>query len=243
MISQQLTIVIPCKNEAGYLPEMLQLLAGQEDISGTRVIIADGFSTDGTRDIIDNLKVKLSPTLKIEMIDGGKVSAARNAGLKLVATPLVLFLDADTMLTNNKQIKECVNKFQKKHLHLLGAPVKGKEPFTLYAFIFLLFNIANRFLCLISPFAVGNFFLTRTDIINSLGGFDEKAIHGEDYLLSKKYSARKFGFSPYAILQDSRRFKKTGHLKFVAISVLSFFMSWNKKFFYRDIGYWGKTTT
>lgn len=221
---------------------MLELLCKQEDIYGTRVIIADGYSTDGTRDIITKLSAEFYPTLKIEMINGGKVSAARNAGLKLVTTPLVLFLDADTMLTNNKQIKDCVNKFLNKSLHLLGAPVKGKEPFTLYALIFFLFNIANKFLCLVSPFAVGNFFLTRTDIINSFGGFDEKAIHGEDYLLSKKYSARKFGFSPYPILQDSRRFKRTGHLKFVAISILSFLMSWNKKFFYRDIGYWGKSS-
>lgn len=218
---------------------MLRLLYNQEGIANTKVIIADAQSTDGTRDIITKLSAEYSPTLQIKMIEGGKVSAARNAGLQLVKTPLVLFLDADTMLTNKAQIKICVEKFLRKNLQLMGAPVKGKEPYTLYGLIFFLFNIANKILCFISPFAVGNFFLTQTEKIKSLGGFDERAIHGEDYLLSKKYSASKFGFSPYPILQDSRRFKRTGHIKFVAISILSFFMSWNKKFFYRDVGYWG----
>jgi glycosyltransferase involved in cell wall biosynthesis len=240
LIARQLTIVIPCKNEADYLPAMLQLVAGQAGIKGTRIIIADAQSTDGTRVFIQQAIISYAEILKIEMIEGGKVSAARNAGLQLVSTPLVLFLDADSMLTNEKQIQTCLEIFTSKQLELMGAPVRGKEPFTLYGLIFFLFNIANKLLRIIMPFAVGNFFLTRTETIKQLGGFDEQAIHGEDYLLSLKYSPRKFGFSPYAILQDSRRFKKTGHLKFVAISVLSFLMSWNRKFFYRDIGYWGK---
>ncbi len=240
IIAEQLTIVIPCKNEVGYLPHMLQLVAQQSGIEGTRIIIADAHSADGTREYIQQAIIDYAEVLRIEMIDGGKVSAARNAGLQLVATPLVLFLDADSMLTNENQIKQCVEKFIDRQLNLMGAPVRGKEPYTLYGLIFFLFNIANRLLRVVMPFAVGNFFLTHTEMIKQLGGFDEQAVHGEDYLLSLKYSPRKFGFSPYAILQDSRRFKKTGHIKFVAISVLSFLMSWNRKFFYRDIGYWGK---
>lgn len=240
LIAKQLTIVIPCKNEIGYLPTMLQLVAQQSGIEGTRIIIADAHSTDGTRKYIQQAFIDYADVLRIEMIDGGKVSAARNAGLQLVSTPLVLFLDADSMLTYERQIEQCVEKFLTNQFDLMGAPVRGKEPFTLYGLIFFLFNIANQLLRVVMPFAVGNFFLTRTEIIKQLEGFDEKAIHGEDYLLSLKYSPRKFGFSPYAILQDSRRFKKTGHLKFVAISILSFLMSWNRKFFYRDIGYWGK---
>jgi glycosyltransferase involved in cell wall biosynthesis len=240
IIAEQITIVIPCKNEIGYLPIMLQLVAQQSGIEGTRIIIADAHSTDGTREYIQQAKVDYAEELRIEMINGGKVSAARNAGLQLVTTPLVLFLDADSMLTNEKQIEHCLKKFTDKQLDLMGAPVRGKEPYTLYGLIFFLFNIANRLLRIVMPFAVGNFFLTRTDMTKQLGGFDEQAIHGEDYLLSMKYSPSKFGFSPYAILQDSRRFKKTGHFKFVAISILSFLMSWNRKFFYRDVGYWGK---
>ena len=240
LIAEQLTIVIPCKNEVGYLPQMLQLVAQQSNIKGTRIIIADAHSTDGTRAFIQQVIIDYAEVLRIEMIEGGKVSAARNAGLQLVTTPLVLFLDADSMLTNEKQIEQSLEKFNFKQLDLMGAPVNGKEPYTLYGIIFFLFNIANKILRFVMPFAVGNFFLTRTVMIKKMGGFDEQAIHGEDYLLSLKYSPRKFGFSPYAILQDSRRFKKTGHIKFVAISILSFLMSWNRNFFYRDIGYWGK---
>lgn len=238
MLSEQLTVVIPCKNEIGYLPNVLKILSEQEDIKGTRVIIADANSTDGTREYIQ--QNKFQGILNVEMIAGGHVAAARNAGLQLVTTPLVLFLDADALLTNTAQLKQCVEIFNSKQLHLMGAPVNGKEPYTLYGFIFFLFNVANFFLKWIMPFAVGNFFLTRTDIIKQLGGFDEKAIHAEDFLLSMQYKAGKFGLSPYAILQDDRRFRKTGYFKFVGLSVLSFFMSWNKNFFYKDRGYWGK---
>ena len=134
MLSEQLTIVIPCKNEIGYLPNVLEILSKQEDIKGTRVIIADANSTDGTREYIQ--QNKFNGVLNIEMIEGGHVAAARNAGLQLVTTPLVLFLDADALLTHSAQLKKCVEIFNSKQLHLMGAPVNGKEPYTLYGLIF-----------------------------------------------------------------------------------------------------------
>lgn len=240
MLHQQLTVVIPCKNEINYLPLVLSILAEQENIKGTRVIVADANSTDGTQEYLLNAINSFEGIIKLEVIEGGKVAKARNNGLKLVTTPLVLFLDADAMLTNNAQLQISVDKFLKKDLDLMAAPIRGKEFFSRYNIIFQLFNVFNHLFSLVQPFAIGNFFLTRTDVINHLGAFDEKAIHAEDYLLSMKYKTSKFSFSPFPIIQDSRRFKKTGYLKFLGITILSFIMQWNKKFFYRDIGYWGK---
>jgi glycosyltransferase involved in cell wall biosynthesis len=110
MIKDLLTIVIPCKNEMELIDLTLSLINKQEDISGTRVIIADS-SDDSTRDIIlsgghDNLNITI--------IDGGYPSVARNKGSELSTTPYILFLDADIFLIDNTTIKECMGIIQKQ---------------------------------------------------------------------------------------------------------------------------------
>ena len=100
MLSEQLTIVIPCKNEQGYISNLLHSIVMQYDIKGTRIIIADS-SDDDTPHVISDFKDRYKDTVNIEVIEGGLVSKARNNGAFLVKTPYVLFLDADVQFKNN----------------------------------------------------------------------------------------------------------------------------------------------
>ena len=88
-LSDNITIVVPCRNEENYISHLLESLRLQ-NIGNTKIIIAD-CSTDNTRQVIqDN-----SAGLNVEVIDGGPVSIAKNRGAQLVTTPYILFIDAD----------------------------------------------------------------------------------------------------------------------------------------------------
>ena len=73
-LSDNITIVVPCKNEENYIAHLLMHLR-QQSIGNTRIIIAD-CSTDNTREIIQIMKGELN----VEIIDGGPVSIAKNNG-------------------------------------------------------------------------------------------------------------------------------------------------------------------
>ena len=100
MIKDYLSIVIPCKNEESYIKRTLDEISIQLGINGTRVIIADGGSTDLTLQKIEEFIKSENNKLNIEVIEGGTVSVGRNKGAALVETPFILFLDADITFTD-----------------------------------------------------------------------------------------------------------------------------------------------
>ena len=217
MIKDNLTIVIPSKNESKVIDKTLTHLNKQHNIKGTRVIIAD-CSKDDTRKIISSGKYK---NLNIEIIDGGLPSVGRNKGAKLSNTEYVLFMDADTVLMDNNVIDDTIKDMYHNKLELLTCRVKsvGKDIRTNLSF--RLFNLINKFISRKTPFAVGTYFMTKTDKIKQLKGFDETYQHSEDYMLSKLYNPKNFKISKKYIGQDDRRFKKMGKFNY---------RSFNKRF-------------
>jgi glycosyltransferase involved in cell wall biosynthesis len=205
-LSDKITIVVPCKNEETYIHHLLESLRGQ-DIGNTRIIIAD-CSTDSTRQVIkDN-----SGGLNVEIIEGGPVSIAKNNGARLVATPYILFIDADVRFFKRTVIHDAVGAIESKNLDLIGLSIKCYDRDPRAKIGFIIFNTINHALKYFSPFAVGAFMLTRRDRFEEFGGFPENFSTSEDYFLSRKYSPRKFRIMRHHFGQDSRRFKKMGYL-------------------------------
>ena len=223
-IRDKITIVVPCKNEETYIHHLLDSLRGQ-DIGNTRVIIAD-CSTDNTRQVIrDN-----SFGLNIEIIDGGPVSIAKNNGARLVATPYILFIDADVRFFKNTVIQDAVDVIESKNLDLIGLKIKcyDRDPRTHLGFI--IFNTINHAMKYFAPFAVGAFMLTRKDRFEEFGGFPENFSTSEDYFLSRKYSPKKFKIVRHHFGQDSRRFKKMGYMGMAKYLVKNFVNRNNKAY-------------
>jgi glycosyltransferase involved in cell wall biosynthesis len=215
-ISDKITIVVPCKNEENYIHHLLESLRGQ-DIGDTRIIIAD-CSTDSTRQVIqDN-----SLGLRVEIIDGGPVSIAKNNGARLVDTPYILFIDADVRFFKNTVIRDAVNTIESKNLDLIGLNIKCYDRDPRAKLGFIIFNTINHALKFFSPFAVGAFMLTRRDKFEEFGGFPEQFSTSEDYFLSRKYSPRKFKIVRHHFGQDSRRFKKMGYMGMAKYLVKNF---------------------
>jgi glycosyltransferase involved in cell wall biosynthesis len=224
ILSEKITIVVPCKNEQDYISHLLLHLRNQL-IGSTRIIIAD-CSTDNTREVIQATKGKLN----VEIIDGGPVSIAKNNGAKLVTTPYILFIDADVRFFSDTVIRDAVAEMESKNLDLIGLNIKCYDRDKRATIGFAVFNGINRILKHFSPFAVGAFMLTRRDRFEEFGGFPEKFSTSEDYFLSRKYSPRKFRIIKHYFGQDSRRFKKMGYFGMATYLVKNFVNRNNKKY-------------
>ena len=226
-ISNNITIVVPCKNEENYIHHLLDSLRAQ-DIGDTRIIIAD-CSTDATRQVIQDNSIGLN----VEIIDGGPVSIAKNNGARLVTTPYILFIDADVRFFKDTVIRDAVDKIESMNLDLVGLNIKCYDKDLRAKIGFTAFNVINHTLKYFSPFAVGAFMLTRRDRFEELGGFPEKFSTSEDYFLSRMYSPKKFRIIKHHFGQDSRRFKKMGYMGMAKYLVKNFVNRNNK-------AYWDK---
>src|SRR3989344_3953825 len=88
---QELSIVIPCKNEENYIWKLLCSLEKQDyPMKRTKIFIADANSTDNTiKEIRKNNK------LDIQIVKGGMPSIWRNNGARACKSKYILFIDAD----------------------------------------------------------------------------------------------------------------------------------------------------
>lgn len=237
-IKNRLTIVIPTYNEENYIERTIMSIVKQNNINGTRVIICDGFSTDKTREIVLHLQNILRDIIKIELIDGGRVATGRNNGAKLVTTKYTLFLDGDSPLLDSNNILYNLNLMNSKRLYLLTCRVKsvGKDIRTNIGF--RIFNLMNKVISIKTPFALGGYFMTRTDKFMEYGMFDETLNNSEDYHLSKQYNPKKFHISKMKYGQDDRRFEKMGYINMFKLIVLNYIHRNNIEWFKQDVGYW-----
>jgi glycosyltransferase involved in cell wall biosynthesis len=231
MIKDILTIVIPSKNERDLIGMTLKLLNKQYNIIGTRVIICDS-SDDLTREIIYN---GYYPNLKIEIIDGGLPSVARNNGALITNTPYVLFMDADIFLTDPETIETSVKHIIHYNLHLVTCKFRCKGK---YSFIFPIFEFFRDFFVRHAPCAIGGFMLFDKDKFDSLGGFVNEDKFAEDFHLSSKINPLFFDVINKKIYTTDRRFRKKGLFYMLKMAVLSMINKDNPEFFKNDHNYW-----
>jgi len=227
LLSDKITIVVPCKNEENYIPYLLTHLRNQM-IGSTRIIIAD-CSTDNTRKVIQLMKGNLN----VEVIDGGPVSFAKNSGAKLVTTPYILFIDSDVRFFKDTVIRDAVKELEENNLDLVGLYVKCYDRDKRAQIAFMLFNFVNNIMKYKVPFAVGAFMLTRKDKFDEYGGFSEKYGTSEDFFLSKQYDIKKFKLVNHYFGQDSRRFEIMGYFGMAWYLIKNF---WNRN----NENYWNQ---
>lgn len=224
MLSEKITIVVPCKNEENYIAHLLAHLKEQK-IGNTRIIIADA-SDDNTRDVIQKNKGDLN----VEVIDGGPVSIAKNNGAALVKTPYILFIDSDVRFFSPNVIVDSLIEIEKNNLDLVGLYIKCYDDDFRAKIAFKIFNFINMIMQHKVPFAVGAFFLTRRDKFEALGGFPGKYETSEDFFLSKKYDVKKFKLVNHYFGQDSRRFQKMGYFGMAWYLIKNFWNRNNEKY-------------
>ena len=232
-IKDKLTIVIPSKNEGITLYECVCYIAAQNDIEGTRVIIADVSDDELSLKYIKNTLADFKYTLNLMVIKGGYPTQGRLNGSKLVTTPYVLFLDSDIMLTHRNNIKD-VMVYDKD---LVTVPFVTDVK---WDWVFRLFDLFQWLSTLLgTPFAVGGFQLWKTDAYWKAGGYNPEELFAEDYSISQKVNRKNFKVHRTDYVYTSpRRFKNKGVLWMFKIMIKSYLNRNNPSFFTKSHGYW-----
>lgn len=92
----QVSVVIPCRNEVASIESCLRSILEQESPPGDfEVLVADGMSDDGTRDILSQL-ARESPRIRVIDNEERIVSTALNAGIRAARGEVIIRMDAHT---------------------------------------------------------------------------------------------------------------------------------------------------
>jgi glycosyltransferase involved in cell wall biosynthesis len=234
--ANQLTIVIPAKNEARLIPNLLNSLLRQDypKMSSTRVLVADAASTDGTADVVMSFRERLN----VGVIPGGLPAVGRNLGAAHADTAYVLFLDADIELASDSLVRRALEAAQRKQLHCLTTNILCRGGSLLDRLFYLTNNLFQYLSSLHRPFSTGMFMLFEKRRFHELGGFHEQVDFAEDYLLSQQVARGKFGIVRGGVYTTNRRLAKMGHFRVARLFFAAAFNYWNQRFFLRDHRYW-----
>ena len=108
----EISVVVAVKNEARYIKKCIEALLQQDYPKDLyEIIVADGMSSDGTWNILQELK-KLNPTLKIYQNPKGNAAAGRNIGIRNSQGAYIAFIDSDAIAEKNwlKSIKKVFSR-------------------------------------------------------------------------------------------------------------------------------------
>jgi glycosyltransferase involved in cell wall biosynthesis len=230
-VNNHLTIVIPCKNEGKGIIDVVKLIMQQIDC---KIIIADSSDDEGSLLL---LRKYTSIYPNIQLVEGGLPSVARNNGAKLVTTPYVLFLDADSYIFNPFLLDECIITAARGNYDLVTCKFKTDKP---YRWVYRVFDVIQWFSSFTKPFALGGFMLFKTETFNQLGGFNEQDQVAEDYRLSSKIKPKKFKIINGYVYTPSRRFSKKGVWYMIKLMLSSWINKNNDNFFKHDQNYWNE---
>jgi succinoglycan biosynthesis protein ExoA len=91
-----ISVIIPCRNEKNYIESCLASVLGQEPPeAGFEVLVADGMSDDGTREILLRM-AREHPQLRVIDNPPGIVPTGLNAAIKAARGDIIIRMDAHT---------------------------------------------------------------------------------------------------------------------------------------------------
>jgi glycosyltransferase involved in cell wall biosynthesis len=120
------SVVVPCRNEAKHIRAFLQSL-WKQDVTGIdlEVLLADGMSTDGTREVVAEYQASHGDRLRI--IDNPQliVSTALNLAIRAASGDIVVRMDCHTEYAPD-YIVQCVRALRQTDAQNVGGPACTK---------------------------------------------------------------------------------------------------------------------
>ena len=181
-----LSIIIPIRNECNFISNALDSIINQ-DFSryNLEIIIADGMSDDGTREIIQNYHDKY-PNIKIIDNPGRIVPTGFNRALNVAKGEIIIRIDGHTLIDTD-YIKNCVELIDKEGAMNVGGLINAKGT----SYFDKIVSIATS-----SRFGIGNaqFHFSKEgkwvdtvylgtwkrEVFEKIGGFDEELVRNQD---------------------------------------------------------------
>jgi glycosyltransferase involved in cell wall biosynthesis len=180
------SVLMPVRNESNYISVSLGAVLAQDYPAGRwEVILADGLSTDGTRQMVTDLMGR-HPHLKLIDNPAGIVPTGLNAALQIAQGEIIVRVDGHTEIAPD-YVWQCVNCLQRTGADNVGGKMTaiGNPPVG-----------TAVVLATSSPFGVGGARFHYSDreewvdtvymgawpraVFDRLGGFDEELVRDQD---------------------------------------------------------------
>jgi glycosyltransferase involved in cell wall biosynthesis len=171
----QVSFVIPCWNEEALLGRTLDGLFAAARQLGVpfEVIVADDASSDRTAEIARRCGAVVIAT------ERRQIAGTRNAGARAARGDLLIFVDADTLVT--PEVLRAAVQAVRRGAVGGGCAVRFDKPVPLYATVLVpIFNLLYR----ASGLAAGCFLFCTRQAFEAVGGFDEGLYASEECSLS-----------------------------------------------------------
>lgn len=121
VVKPTVSVIVPCRNEKGYIEAAIKSMLSQNDVEGGfEIIVADGMSDDGTRVILDRL-VEQDTRLRVIDNPGRIVPTGLNAAIRYARGEIIIRMDAHTEYAQD-YIKQCVVTLLKTGADNVGGP-------------------------------------------------------------------------------------------------------------------------
>ncbi len=206
---QCVSIVITTFNEQNYLEKTLDSVRKQDYSGRIEIIVSDSMSTD------DTVKIARKYADKV-VIKKTNIAQGKNYGARFAKGEIIVFLDADTILSRN-WISKAVTNFTRDVDMVVGSftsqeknrLAKISSNFWGEIFPSIMKKIGNEIYLGPSTFSI------RKKSFRKTGGFSENFYAGEDAIfIIKNRNALKIVFDKNLKCYTSmRRFEKGGYLK------------------------------
>jgi glycosyltransferase involved in cell wall biosynthesis len=187
ILNKTVSIVIPCKNEKNYIERCLDSFINQSYQQELyEILVCDGMSTDGTRDIVQEYTKKHK---NIKLLDNIGITApkAMNIGIKYSSSDIVVIFGAHAEA--HKDFIKCnVEKLMNTDVYCSGGPIETISESNIGKAI----SLATS-----SPFGVGNalfryskeekfvdtvaFGAYKREVFQKIGYFNEELTRAQDF--------------------------------------------------------------
>jgi glycosyltransferase involved in cell wall biosynthesis len=202
----RLSIIIPTKNEEADLPQLLASIKAQT-FTDFEIIVADAHSTDGT--------VRISEQNGARVIEGGMPGKGRNAGAIQARGEMLLFLDADVVLSSPDFLKDVLREFDERKADIATCNIRPISNKRIDHVFYSLYNFYAQLTQRFYPHAPGLCILAKRHMHEGIKGFDEEVVFAEDheYVQRAHRLGKRFRVMTSHPIQSSvRRFDKDGRM-------------------------------
>jgi succinoglycan biosynthesis protein ExoA len=118
----RVSVIVPCRNEKSHIRDFLDSLLAQDLDPDWKleILVADGMSDDGTRDVLRQYSAE-RPAVRIIDNPGRIVSTGLNAAIRASSGDVIVRMDAHTVYRRD-YIRECVRALHESGADNVGGP-------------------------------------------------------------------------------------------------------------------------
>ena len=182
-----ITIILPIRNEVKYIKQTLESILNQNNINQVvEILIADGMSDDGTREII---KDYIQNNSNIQLIDNPEkiVSTGFNRALSISEGDIIIRVDGHSEISRNF-INNCLLEFKNTEADCVGGATEhissgiiGNAIKMAQSSFFGVGGVSFRKKVekgeYVDTLAFGAY---KRDVFDQLGGYDEELVRNQD---------------------------------------------------------------